>query len=231
MNKIISIAIVIFAFLQTSNTIAQDEGSFQKIRFGFKLSPAISWMKPDFLNVPSDVKISRDGIKAGFSYGVHLEFALTENLFFQTGLDIQSHKVAYSATDNLRKITESYSMRFVEIPLIFKARTKEIGYLRYFGQFGFGLSSRYRVKLERSEELAGNTLITPFDRANDRVNFFRTSLIFGGGVEYSLSGTTVLILGLTFNDGFTNVLKKQSTTLYDERGLTRYLQLNIGILF
>jgi len=36
-----------------------------------------------------------------------------------------------------RNIDQSYNLKYVEIPLSLKLRTNEIGYLTYYGNFGF----------------------------------------------------------------------------------------------
>jgi hypothetical protein len=233
MNKIIISAFTALLMAIATFANAQESDATQnKVRFGFKLSPALSWMKPDFVNTPAGYNIERDGIKAGFSYGAQIEFLLSgNNLFLQTGFDIQQHNGAYKVSSTLLNYSENYRMQYIELPFIFKARTREIGYIRYYGQLGFGFSGRNRVKLTRTTEILNVKTETVFDRANDRANFFRTSMILGGGIEYSLSGSTALIAGISFNNGFTNILKKQNNTPYEERAITNFLQLNIGILF
>ena len=84
----------------------------------------------------------------------------------------------------------------------------------------------------------------------DDINLFRTSLIIGGGIEYSLSGTTAIIAGITYNNGFSNSLNNKGVLTddrdavvyegtgsskkpkeYELKGMVNYFELNIGILF
>jgi hypothetical protein len=232
MKKIISMSIAIFLLQASTNLLAQAEPATNpKARFGFKVSPAFSWIKPDFGNVPTPLVIENPGWRTGFSYGVHLEFLILENLYIQTGIDMQSHSASIKQSIADISTTNRYKMNYVEIPALFKARTNEIGYLRYFGQFGFAFSGRTRVRLQETITTPGIELTTDVNNANDRMNFFRVGMVFGAGTEYSLSGNTALILGITYNDGISNILRKQSKTTFDERGMSKFLQFNVGILF
>jgi hypothetical protein len=158
----------------------------------------------------------------------------------------------------------------VELPLTLKLRTPEMGYIKVWGQFGVGLG--VNVSAKANEEVvyayqqltneAGNPewfAVAPNDLRNtseenvdikDEISLFRTSLIAGGGIEYNLSGTTSLLFGVTFNNGFSDALrgkgvKKDKNTTSDfirENGKNRpaefnlssrtnLIELNIGILF
>lgn len=233
MKKIIAIILLSIVYTAGSKPLqAQSEsGSNPKARFGFKVSPAFSWIRPDFENVSSPLTIENPGWRTGFSYGVHLEFLILENLNLQTGLDIQSHSAAIRASLLELQTTNVYKMRYVEVPVLFKARTNEIGYFRYFGQFGFGLSGRTRVSLSETIKTNNQEITTDYSNANNRMNFFRVGMVFGLGAEYSLSGNTALVTGVTYNNGITNMLRRQDETSYNERGFANFLQLNVGILF
>ena len=50
-------------------------------------------------------------------------------------------------------------------------------------------------------------------------------VVIGGGVEYKISGSTVLLAGLQFNNGFLDAF--DGTPKVD----TNYLALTLGILF
>jgi hypothetical protein len=233
MKKIISILFTSLIVASSLNGLqAQAEpGGHPKARFGFKVSPALSWIRPDFGNASAPLVIENAGWRTGFSYGVQLEFLMMENLNLQTGLDIQSHSAAIRASLLDLSTTNVYKMRYVEIPVLFKARTNEIGYFRYFGQFGFGFSGRTRVSVDETVRIMNQEVKTEISNANSRMNFFRVGMIFGLGAEYSLSGNTALVMGITYNNGITNMLRRQDNTTYDERGFANLLQLNLGILF
>jgi hypothetical protein len=115
-----------------------------------------------------------------------------------------------------------YKASYVTIPLALKLKTKEIGMMTYFGQFG--LNSSFRWKVRANDELTvldigastKNESKSNIDITKDAA-FFAASLNFGAGVEVNLSGSTSVLLGLNYNLGFTNVVKSKSD--YIERKL------------
>lgn len=220
----------------------------KSFRFGMKAAPLVSWMKPDFQNVPANFSFENAGLRAGFCWGPVAEIELNETFLISTGLDINytSGKLKGNLLDpnsnDLVKWEQLYKNRFIELPVMLKFRTKEIGYLRYFGLFGMGAGFRYKAETEFSRISSGVTQTTKSEDDGKYINSFRGSLQVGAGVEYSLAGNTALVGSLVFNNGLTNMLKNQFEPILvglnqdpfnsiTEKSITNYLQLNIGILF
>jgi hypothetical protein len=72
------------------------------------------------------------------------------------------------------------------------------------------------------------------------MSFFRAGLNVGAGAEYRIAGSTSLFASLNFQNGFTNVLKKESENIksltknsqsFLQNAKTNFFQINIGILF
>ncbi|MFM2285076.1 MAG: hypothetical protein RLZZ543_573 [Bacteroidota bacterium] len=218
----------------------------RNFRFGMKAAPMFCWIKPDFRDVPKDFSFEGGGGRMGILWGPMAEIQLNETFLISTGIDINytSGRLKGTLKDSIGNIVEwnqLYKTRFIELPVMLKFRTKEIGYLRYFGLFGLGAGFRYSANTEFSSvsNAKPDETITNKDSNSDSyVNVFRGSMQVGAGVEYSLSGNTALVGSLVFNNGLTNMLKNQvGSSLSDpfnavrERGITNYMQLNIGILF
>ena len=134
------------AALATPNLHAQDEG----VRFGIKLAPNMSWLK-------SDTKgLENDGSKIGYTFGLATEFPIGAdgNYRFATGLFLNAvggkYFQAFTFTENNQQLTKDLSsdisLQYVQIPLTMKLMTKEIGYMRYYGQLGFDASFNVRAK-------------------------------------------------------------------------------------
>jgi hypothetical protein len=109
-----------------------------------------------------------------------------------------------------------YKATYVTLPIMLKLKTKEIGTMTYFGQFGFNAS--FRWKANATDDL---TVIAPSSGAGQNATkskvdvtkdmaFFKGSLAFGLGAEMNLSGTTSLVFGLNYNLGLTNSVKSSS---------------------
>lgn len=229
--------IIAFAFLLfITNSFAQHK----KFRFGLQFTNGISFMNSDNVDI-TDTKIGYS-----FNYGLQTEFYFNENYALSTGLTISQPRASRSNTpavnniiqdttssyafDNalVAGIKETYKFTYVEIPMTFKLRTNEIGYFRYFGEFGFVNSFRVRSRVSfvdsEIENESINKKLAPFDL---RSNFYNASLKVGGGFEYTISDKTALLVELSFNNGFVNVLKDGD----DKRTVLRVVNLTTGIMF
>jgi hypothetical protein len=216
--------------------------SKRKFRFGLRVAPQITWIKADYKNIPPNESYENGGVNVGFSWGPQAEIQMNDQFAIQTGVDVNysTGKVKGTITtlNTVQTLDQVYKMRFIEIPFGIKARTKEIGYMRYFFNIGLSAGFRYRANTEFSTSVNNNSKSTDLSsNSNDYVNLFRGAYFLGGGVEYSISGNTALVGGLVFNNGITNLLKSQNSTnvknlnFADERAILNYLQLNIGVLF
>lgn len=238
-------------------------GSFAQTDFqlGLHFSPNIGWLKPTGDNVEAD------GAKIGYSFGVIADFNISENYIFSTGAqivntgftlikpDVQEFTDNSGITANgFGKTTSEVRLNYVDIPLTLKLRTNEIGYLKYYGKVGFGLGFNYKAIAD--EEFAytsvttqGATLSNEDVDYDAEINLFRASLIIGAGVEYNLSGNTSLIVGVTYNNGFTNLFSKdvyaadgngnainpnngsEAKRTEAAKSINNMIVLNVGILF
>ena len=90
-------------------------------------------------------------------------------------------------------------------------KTKEIGYLTYFGQFGgnIGIKTKGRVTDQASNVLSLNqeSTLTDLD-LDDGIQPLKVAINVGAGAEYNLSGSTSVFFGISYNHGFSNSLKK-----------------------
>ena len=108
----------------------------------------------------------------------------------------------------------------INVPILLKLKTREIGAMVYFGQFG--LNSNFRWKGRATDEVIVLDSKPGAGGANEKktnlvisrdVSFYNAALNFGLGGEWNLAGTTSLVEGASYNLGFTNALKKHSRFL------------------
>lgn len=190
----------------------------QKFHFGLKITPSMAWIKPD--NKGTD----RDGYRVGFSYGVQTEFRFQDNYAIASGVQVAyrggnlKSNVLDSTGANVGHITNKFKLQYVEIPICLKMKTNEFGKYRYYGQFGFSPSFRIKAKYDSPVE-------EDLD-AKKAVALFNMNMIIGAGVEYTISGSTVLFGGIEFNNGFFDIFEANSS-----KGVTNCLGLTIGVLF
>jgi hypothetical protein len=230
--------------------VLQAQETNRKVRFGMKVAPLFSWIKQDFdLNsagISDAYEVDGGGLRLGFNWGPQVEIILNETFLISTGVDISysTGKLTGRARKSLSlnyDFDQIYKMRFVELPFMIKGRTKEIGHMRYFMNFGLSAGFRYKASTEFTEEIGGEETTTTNTNSNESINLFRGALLVGGGVEYNLSENTSLVVSLIFNNGLTNILKDQQKTgalsiaddfnFVRERGINNHMMLNVGILF
>lgn len=232
MKKLTTIALFILAGFVSK---AQDD---EGLHFGLKITPSIAWLRTDSKGVESD------GSKFGFCYGLITEFKFSDHYSFATGLDVTYRggklRQTTETNDNIIKtvsIAESSStLQYIELPVTLKLKTNEIGYLTYYLQAGLApginIRSRGDIKINtQTTTLATNSTVTSNveftdEDIQDDINNINLSMIIGGGVEYTLSGSTVLLVGLQFNNGLLDVSDSE-----DLKMNSNMLGLSVGILF
>lgn len=238
---------------------------FKKFRFGLMGNGAIQWLQTDVKGVESAGIVFRAG------YGLATEFALSEGRFsFGTGLmvndlggklDLPNNAIDNTKTyffpdfktdsSNFVATERTYKLRYVDLPITLKMKTNEIGMLTYFGRFGVLPGIRVKGKADTQLESTENIeeYKSDYDVLKDS-QLFKVGLLIGAGFEYNLSGNTSVLVGLDFHNGFTNILKKESTNLsssiantnsttnteklsspLEQSATSKYIALTVGILF
>ncbi len=239
------------AFLALHSLQAQD---FSKFKFGLHLSPSLSWINTDDNTV--DGSSSALGIKlatqAEFFFAPNYAIETGIGFHFNTGGTLQSagggqfftraipEGQAYNDPNDLTtgNVELDYSIQFVEIPLALKLRTREFGYITYYGTapiFTFG----FRGNSKGSISGGGQTAREDFDIKKE-VTPVALSWGFGGGAEYSVSESTRVFAGLQFQRLFTDVTKdgpyvyetrRTAGTSGDPKATINSLTLKLGVLF
>ncbi len=212
---------------------------------------------------PDTKGVDNSSSKLAFGFGATGDIKMADNIYFSTGLggyfnggglkynDIVV-KVEEQENDTIMTRESDYNLKYIKIPLTFKGKTNEIGYMTYFVEFGGSLGINYRARQDINAPLStGSSEIDTKDLdVSDKTNFLRLSMIISGGFEYNLSGNTSVLVAATFDNGLTNVFNKNDVTTYqaDENGkpkkengdlvggpdlesVANTISLRVGILF
>lgn len=226
--------LILFCLLTSLSFAQTTKTATSKYRLGFKVSPNISWLASDDGNMNVGDKSLQ------FGYGLNFDIFFAENYAIGTGFNINntggkySYFAQYTGDDfdatgaeifdmkQVGLIERDLRLQYLQIPLTFKMKTNEIGYITYWGQFGLGLNMNLKalssdnidylyyqnkntLEWEKSNRVS-TSMSAPKDIKNE-VNIFSSNLIFAAGIEYNLSGNTSILAGLTFQNGFTDALK------------------------
>ncbi len=216
---------IFFLFFIGTSIYAQD---YAKWRFGLKASPNISWFNPEIR------ELEYDKTSFGFSYGMIGDRHFSESYAISSGLFITQHGGQISFQENVHEVDGNslkkrlYKLQYVDLPFVIKMRTREIGYFTYYGQFGASLG--YNIRAKADDEYYNNPNETDVDII-DVTHLFKGSLIMGAGAEYSLLGNTAIVIGLYYNNGFTNPFDMGSYNGKKISARSNFVELTVGMLF
>ncbi len=225
--------LILFCLLTIMSYAQATKTTTNKYRLGFKVSPNISWLASDNSNMAVGDK------SLHFGYGLNFDIFFAENYAIGTGFninntggkysyfaqftgdDVNASGVAIANMNQVGSISRDLRLQYLQIPLTFKMKTNEIGYLTYWGQFGLGLNMNLKALSNDDVDFLSyqdkSTLdwvtsnrLSSSESSQDiknEINIFSSNLIFAAGIEYNLSGNTSLLAGLTFQNGFTDAFK------------------------
>jgi hypothetical protein len=202
----------------------------QRIRFAIFADPLISWMKTDVS------KITSDGDRFGMNIGLMMDKYFAEHYAFSSGISIRSmggtlkYKDGKNVFQNSGDVHElspntsvKYKLQYIHIPLAIKLRTVEIGYTTYFAQVG--LDPMINIKSSADISSLGITNVG----VGREINPIYMAYHIGAGIEYKIVGSTSLMAGLTYMNGFTDVTDNNGNS--NEKTVIHSFELRIGIIF
>lgn len=239
-NTLISSFIVLMMVISISSQAQQ-----KPFKFGFKLSPAVSWLSPDAKNYEGN------GSDFTFSWGLIADITLMENYYLATGFNVSYFggklKYPHIATeessgipmDYTGEMQRDYNLRYIEVPMALKMKTNELAKnLKFFGQIG--INTGFNIRAKANDEFSGtNTLTGKYSYAENKLDIkeettlVKASLLVGAGTEYVIDESVSVVIGINFNNGFTNVLKGSNTVdnSIDAKAVPYYFELNLGVIF
>ncbi len=202
-------------------------------------------------SLQTGIRIGGDGGKVKYNNGdIQTANSNVVSYFYNTADDkIEKYQApdtatAFYTTASTKGKTQyqlnerQYKATYITIPLILKLKTKEIGTMTYFGQFGVNASIRWKATAndqvtQIKQSYSSSTIVSlgasetksKVDVTKD-VSFLKAALTFGLGAEMNLSGTTSLTFGLNYNLGFTNSVKGTSDYLAKRTNAADYNSLN-----
>lgn len=238
MKKIIAVTllslITFSSFAQTDSSGNRSSGESKGFRFGLQFSPQLVWIKNQ------DKFTNASGVKFGFNYGLVADFSIAQRYAFATGINISQNSGTIQYNDPVMfnsfpqdtfQIGTKVSftkIQYIEIPIVLKLKTNEIGYITYFGQFGFNLGLNTGVKGSISDP-KNSTHNKVDENLGPDISPFNLSLNIGGGIEYSLSKNTAFITSVSFHNGFLDIT--DSPKNFKTKSILNQVELRLGILF
>jgi hypothetical protein len=233
MKKNLTFGVLMIMFIWVS----AQERSFN---FGLHGTPSLSWMKS---NVDGEVYKS-DGATIHMGYGAEFNYFFVSNLGIGTGIDIvyTGGKMQFHTAMPINNVIDTgiisrkYKLQYLKIPLVIIGSTGNmLGKFAIYAKFGVGnsfkLSAKSTDKLVKDN--SQDAAIEVSNNIEKNVSFFNESMIIGVGFTYKLAKIISINLGLTYNNGFTDVLKSTNglNSGIKENAKVNSFDLSLGLLF
>ena len=216
---------VLFIMLLVSVSQGAEINAQQLIGFKVHADPLAGWFGSD------NSDIAAKSAKAGFNFGLTFNRYFHGNYAFSTGLSLVTAggNIAYKDTVTLKlknpievlpKSKLAYSIRYLAIPIGLKLRSNQIGYVSIFTNIG----------LDPKFILGGKVEVPSRNIAKENADNMLSRLSMGyhviGGIEYSVGGTSAIVLGIRFDSNFTDITKHP-----DAKITHKMLGLHLGFNF
>lgn len=271
-------------FLSNIGTAQVDKS----VRFGIRATPAINMMNPgtnkkvnkdgvamkagiglvlefklsDVASFQTGVEYTGACLKAKYDKDTAIYQYKDDAIVEATNLSDTSiytfNKVGGGTTYQL--MARKYNIGYLNIPVTFKLKTKDIGGFTYFGQIGGNIFIKMsaksndevrKINYPTSTNANWNSVsyvdADPIEKVNiaNQVNLLTACGSIGGGAEYNISGSTSLYASIHYQHHFMNATKADTDYLIRQKreGLKytysefpnamklRQIVLAIGILF
>ena len=243
---------VVFLVCFAAATTAQD------LHFGFQLSPSSTWLGTD------NTRINGTGSALGLKLGLVIENRFSEAYSISSGLGFHFNaggalrfalpgKLWRDSWDNFDYAPKAprdtfakdaklrYSISFFEIPIGLKMRTAETGnHIRWFAepQLLIGFRTNAKGAISSAEPIAEQEKIS----IKKEVAGVMLSWGIGAGGEYIIANNTAIVVGLYYQNGFTDITKDKSSVMFDpsvsggirednSKGVIKGLTLRLGVMF
>jgi hypothetical protein len=192
----------------------------RQIRIGIQASPVSSWLRNN------DDLILSNGGNLGLKLGAISEIAFKDQFYFTLGVNFAFHEggeLLYEIggnylpnsdlSDELLQTgdkplpdgtTIRYNLQYLEFPVGFRYRAESGGNIRFFAEaplLTFSLLTRGRGTIETDDAVYEDENIY---KDLGLVNIF---LGLGGGIEYQVSRTNSLLIGLFYEQGLLDVTR------------------------
>jgi len=228
-RQIIFIALLCF-FTGAPSAYAQ----YKSVVMGVRVTPNFGWFRVDTDGYNSE------GIVPGIGWGLTADFYFAENYAIASGFNVNfiNAKLSYPDVQAFQDgiMTRKYRLKYIEIPVLVKMKTNDIGDFRFFGQLG--LQPGVRIGSKGKDTFTSNstpyfTNKTDWHGIDSETNLFRISMVVGGGIEYPIDNSTALVAGINFVNGLSDVLKGKNAldNSIKHKAIPNMLELSVGIVF
>jgi hypothetical protein len=209
-HKLLTFIFVVSSCYNSNAQVPGRPGFVAPMSFGVHFDPVISWFGT---NIDA---VSNQGARPGFNFGISYNRYFGPNYSFSTGINIinaggrliSRETTLFELKNYEYKIATVgpneaiiYKIQYMAVPLGLKLQTNQIGYMTFFADLGIDPKVVIGGKADiPSLQIKGET-------ATAELRAFNLSYHVMTGVEYSVGGTTAVVLGLGFDNNFFDITK------------------------
>lgn len=200
--------------------------------FSFRLyaEPLISWFSSD------TEATMNDGARPGFAYGLTVDNYFAPNYAFSTGIGLMntSGRLNYSDTIIINfKNSQSplypgenilYKIQYLTVPVAINMKSNQIGYMTFFANVGM----KPKIVIGGKGSIAARNIDK--EGVTDELKLFNLGYQITLGTEYSLGGSTAIIIGLGYEDNFLDITKDNDGQP-DDRIRQYIIRFKLGLNF
>lgn len=214
-------------FMSPVDSMAQ----YKSVIMGVRVAPNIGWLRVDQDNYASE------GIVPGISWGLITDFYFAENYALSSGFAVSFHNGKISYPDiqlgSPGVLDRKYRLKYIDVPVLIKMKTNDIGNFRFFGNIGVQPGVRIGSRAKDSFSEGPNVTFTKdWHNIDSQTKLFRMSMVIGVGLEFPIDNSTAIVASLNFINGFSNVLKnKNAITFQEHKAIPNAFELSIGVVF
>lgn len=226
------------------------------LKIGLKVAPQLTWGVTDNKNTSTSGTRINVGYGLMIDYYFTNNYALSTEICINSyGVNHVIKKDRYDHVSlagvdypNTGDVTMDYRLQYIQVPMLIRLRTAETNLKAYYAEFGFGLGVLTRARADvsfQNQTLTSVKVVDPdqsddykihynsgtasspfYEAYNDNALGVRSSLIIGGGLHFTMSGNSILVAGIRYDNAFSSFTEddKWFTKLY-------YVSLNMGIIF
>ena len=203
----------------------------QGFKLGLTATPTFNWFSPSVQTV------TKDATRTGFNYGLMFDYFFAENYAVHLGIMHSFTGGALTINDTaVNTPSFVHKLQQLEIPFAIKLTTKELGYMKFYGQMGINLgvtlagkgdvefmtNDSLHVDMENVNLLDKNNVLATDDY---QAALFSFGLHIGAGIHYETPAGVVLA-GAYFNNGFLNVNREG-----DYKATPKTIGIRLGFMF
>ena len=202
----------------------------KRISFGIHADPLVGWFTSE-----NKKNVVNEGARPGLNFGLTFNSYFTENYAFSTGVNLitAGGKLIYNDTvtmalNSIVKVLPGndviYNIKYLSVPVGLKFQSNQIGYVTFFTDLGidpkFVLGGKADIPLIEIEK----------EDATAELKNFNLGYHITAGIEYSLGGTTAMVLGITFDSNFIDITRDTGDKPADKI-LHKMLGFRLGVNF